>query len=157
METNITTEKIVKKQKTLKGLSVILFLIGIYLLLTEDFSVQEDSVNILSIIQTVLFFIMGVTMFITSSITIKKMNGIHIRFYPNEHSNAILIDYKIQKAEAKSISIDNLDSIIIKINSIEFIDSQNRNHNIDLVDFSSFEDRKTIKDAFNKIKEKNYA
>lgn len=153
MEIKITSEKIVNKQKTIRGLSVVLFLVGIYLLFTEDFSLQENTINILSIIQTILFFIMGVVMFITSSIIIKKMTGLQIRFYSNESAADIFIDYKTKKAEAKSILIKDLNSIIIKISAIEFIDTENKQHKIDLSDFNSFEDRKKVKNTFEKIKE----
>ncbi|RIH64316.1 hypothetical protein D1164_14575 [Mariniphaga sediminis] len=155
METKITTENIVNKQKIQKGLSVVLFLIGLYLLFTEDFS-PEKSTNILSIIQTILFFVMGISMFITSSITLKRTSGIYIRFYTNDQAT-VLLDYKTRINDANTISIENVDSIDIKINSVEFTDSQNNKHNIDLGDFGSFKERKKIKDVFNQIKEKNYA
>lgn len=153
METKITTEKIVNKMKLLRGLSVVFFLVGIYQLFTEDFNVAEDSVNILSIFQTILMLIGGVVMFITSSLTLKKMAGLHIRIYPNSTATGIFIDYKTKKAEAKSILFGDSDSINIKINSIEFNDNENQQHKIDLSDFTSFEDRKRVKNAIEKIKE----
>ena len=151
MEKTFTSEKMVKKFKRLKLMSLVLLVVGVALLVTELFAAVPKGTfqTIGTFLDNAFIFFIAVYLFYFARNKLKRVTGKRITF----NDAGVLLC--LNQEEIVFNRENKPKSMAIKLKTIEITTRDNREITITLDDFStSTITRREIKEEFKKLNEK---
>ena len=152
MKTTFTTEKLEKRIKYTRILSVLMVSVGLLMVILGDFTKVSKLQTIWSILDGLFFIIMGIATFIPNYKKLKLVSGSFITFYKSEKNNAISFDFKSRDTEGENIQSNDLNSIIVNLKNVELVNNDGSSQIIEMTDYAKFIDKKAIKKMFGLMK-----
>lgn len=145
MKKKFVTEKLEKKLKFIRSISILLIIVGIIKLFFEDYSEFNSFASIGSLFDSLVFIILGIIIFLSISKRMTLVSGSYIWFEEDKMS------FKSRKLEKKFESFSEINSVDIKLKTIEIYDSNENQLTFYMDDYVDYSDKKEIKLIFLEI------
>jgi hypothetical protein len=140
------TAKLERRLQFARNVSVLLIILAVIMLFFHDFSQFDSFRSIGSILDSVLFFGVGIALYITTSKTINKISGSYIQFEDSVFS------FKSRQVEQQIEVPEGLRKLEIRLKTIELLNAGGKKFIIYLDDYSDYTDKTAIKEHFKRLK-----
>ncbi|NOZ46324.1 MAG: hypothetical protein GXO79_06035 [Chlorobi bacterium] len=142
MKNKFETEKFEKKLKNIRWISVLLIIVGVIKFTLEDYSNINSYRSLGSLIDSLIFPILGIAIYISNTKKIKLIAGSYLLFENDGFA------FKSRQIERKFNLKNDLERININLKTIELFNTENDSFVIHLDDYVEFKDKKEIKEKF---------